>query len=156
MNKIRKLKIDAYKRALKERYGFIGVISVFFGDEEPDDLILCKTAHNTRDGKYVRERIVSHGSDRYFSDDKIAYITQKLIADHIHVFQGCSELTFTAEYHGECFRVLCDSSAFIENLNHIEGISAYPILFSRDHRVLLSVMQLEYEIELHVLIRNEC
>ena len=154
MNKIQRLKIENYKRKIKEKYSYLGEIDVYYGDENPEDLYFCKKAHNTDYGSYTRVGIYSNDTGVYLSDNKITQIKNRLFFDNIQIFRGKGNIQFTISYNNENFRLSCDASNFIANINIIDGIRENPKVFSSDHSVMLSILRLEYEIELYIWVKD--
>lgn len=155
MNRIKKLKIENYKKKLLERHKSIGVNSVSHIQEKTNDVEFCKSAHNKVEGCYFRFSIFDFDKNSYIDEPAITNKTNDLISINLFHFNDCDNLTFVAEYGEEQFLVCCDASKFIERYPFIEGISNQPMLFSNDHSVLLSLMRLEYEIELYVFVQRE-
>lgn len=155
MNRIKKLKIENYKKKLFERYKSIGVNSVFHIQEKTNDIWFCKSAHNKVEGCYFRFGIFDFDKNSYIDEQEITDKTNDLILSNLFHFNDCDNLTFVAEYGEEQFLVCCDVSKFIERYPFIEGVSNQPMLFSNDHSVLLSLMRLEYEIELYIFVQRE-
>ncbi|WP_045613134.1 hypothetical protein [Vibrio vulnificus] len=154
MNKIQRLKIENYKRKIKEKYSYLGEIDVYYGDENPEDLYFCKKAHNTDYGSYTRVSIYSNDTGVYLSDNEITQIKNRLFFDNIQIFRGKGNIQFTISYNNENFRLSCDASNFIANINIIDGIGENPKVFSSDHSVMLSILRLEYEIELYIWVKD--
>ncbi|CCN50829.1 hypothetical protein MADA3029_p0062 [Vibrio nigripulchritudo MADA3029] len=154
MNKIQKLKVKNYKKKLLEKYYFLDIDYIYYGEENSNDLEFCKTAHNSDNGRYVRESIFIRYEGIFLCESEISDISKGFIRENIDLFNSSKRLTFTVDYHGENFMVSCDSSKFIDNYNNIMHLRKNPIIFSNDHRKLISVMRLEYEVELYILDRK--
>jgi len=154
MNKIQRLKIGNYKRKIKEKYSYLGEVDVFYGNENTEDLCFCKKAHNTVYGSYTRFSIYSNDTGFYLSENEITKIKNRLFFDNIQIFRGKKNIQFTIEYDNEHFRLSCDASKFIANIKTIDGIRENPKVFSSDHSVILSILRLEYEIELYIWVKD--
>lgn len=154
MNKIQQLKIKNYKKKLLNEYQHLDVDHIYYGDENIENLEFFRKAHNSDSGRYIKESIFIKGKGFFLSESEIFDISKVFVLKNIRLLKDSNKVTFTVEYHSENFMVSCDSSKFIDNFNNIKYLRKDPIIFSNDHRKLISVMRLEYEVELYILDRS--
>ncbi len=154
MNKIQRLKVTNYKKKLAEKYSFLGVIEISYGDEKQDDIAFCKLAHNSIDGEYFRYGIYDEKSASFSEGGRILSQSKKLIKERINLFRGCQSLIFTANYNSDTFRIKCDVDKFIDHFDEIDDLSVCPIIFEENHGLIISLMRLEYEIELYLWVKK--
>ncbi len=154
MNKIQRLKIKNYKKKLKDKYDFLNVIEISYGNENPEDIAFCKMAHNSKEGFYIRFNIFNKEEGSFISDDAILSKSKEIITQYINIFKDSEGLIFTVIYNNEEFRIKCSCSDFFNNFERIEHLRTNPIIFSDDYKSLLSLMRLEYEVEAYILQRT--
>jgi len=149
LNKIKQLKINNYKKKLIEKYSFLDIVDINYGEENPDDIDFCKLAHNTINGEYFTYSIGDNGSS-FVNENNVLPLSKKLIRDRVGIFRGVDSLVFTANYNSENFRIKCSAEKLIKHFDEIEDFSPFPIIFDENHTVIISVMRLEYEVELYI------
>ncbi|MCE0559025.1 hypothetical protein [Motilimonas sp. E26] len=149
MRKIKELKINNYKKKLLDKYFFLNVVKISYGDEDSFDLEFCKSAHNSNGGVVTRFNFYDGRGGKVADENFVFSQARKMMKEKLILFKGYKNIVFTVIYGGESFRVKCCVNEFIRKFDEIEGLREYPIIFEENHNVILSLIRLEYEIELY-------
>lgn len=149
--KIRNLKINNYKKKLKELYENLEVSEIYGPGENNELNLLAKKAHNESNGMLYH--FPTYDKDKNVENEISAIYAGalKLFNEKLSIFNNCREVIFLAEYNNEYFRIKCNAKLFLNTFPSIECISRYPFVIDDNYSIIVSIMKLEYEIEICVL-----
>lgn len=150
-SKIRNLKINNYKKKLKQLYENLSVSEIYGPGENNELNLLAKKAHNESNGTLYH--IPTYDGDENIGNDiSSSYAgALKLFIEKLSIFNNCREVIFLAEYNNEYFRIKCNAKLFLNNFPRIKYVSRYPFVIDDEYSAIVSIMKLEYEIEVCVL-----
>lgn len=147
--KARELKINNFKKKIREKYDYLLIDNVYGPGEGESILSISKKAHNDPQCDCYHFPIFKNGV--LIEENKCYENAFNCFHRKVQEFNKYDKLIFPISFNGEVFRVECNSKKFISNISQVVDLYKFPYVIDSGLKHIVSIMKLEYEIEVCVL-----
>lgn len=143
-NNIKLLKINNFKKKIREKFLSLQIIDILHGEERISDNEFCKEAMNNLNASKELFYFYNKNHQIYEYEDERFKEAQLFFQNSFSLFTENDIVIISTDYYDEEFGVKCPFVSFCNNYSLFSSMKLPRLIINEQHTVFLALLRAEY------------